>query len=216
MKCVSEDDSPHWDFSVCFDHPNNKEVNRTLIKNVQAVVDEEISNVALVKRAARTYFKTRKNRHRKVSSGKQEATAAECRQRQRRHNKAHARKKALRNSTTLDEATKKRVEPLLTAEYMSSDETAIEDSGDESARSDSSERSTDEPKTKKKKLIKHTLSWRSREMEEMVSSLDRKVSRRRTPRGKTMCLEVEVGRASTRPRPDNVPEWAAELFDNDN
>ena len=36
--------------------------------------------------AARTYFKTRKNRHRKVSSGKQAATAAECRQRQRRHN----------------------------------------------------------------------------------------------------------------------------------
>jgi len=62
----------------------------------------------------------------------------------------------------LDEATKKRVEPLLTAEYMSSDETSIEDSNDESAGSDSSEQPT-EPKTKKKKLIKHTLFWRSRE-----------------------------------------------------
>jgi len=82
----------------------------------------------------------------------------------------------------LDEATKKKVEPLLTAEYMSSDETAIEDSDDESARSDSSEQST-EPKTKKKKLIKHKLQWRSREMEEMVYSLDRKVNRRRTARG---------------------------------
>ena len=128
--------------------------------------------------------------------------------------KAHARKKALRDSTTLDEATKKRVEPVLTAEYMSSDETAMEDSDAESVRSDGSEHPTD-PAPKKKKLIKHKLPWRSQEMQEMVNSLDRKVNRRRTPRGRTMCLEVEEGRVSTRPKPDNIPEWAAELFDND-
>ena len=45
--------------------------------------------------------------------------------------------KALRDSTTLDDETKKRVEPVLTVEYMSSDETAIEDSeDDDSAASD--------------------------------------------------------------------------------
>ena len=49
----------------------------------------------------------------------------------------------MRDSTTLDEATKKRVEPVLTAEYMSSDETAMEDTDDESARNDGSERPTD-------------------------------------------------------------------------
>ena len=102
------------------------------------------------------------------------------------------------------------------AEYMSSDETSIEDSNDESAGSDSSEQPT-EPKTKKKKLIKHTLFLRnSLEMEEMVCSLDRKVNRRYTARGKTMCLEVEVGRVSSQPKPDNIPNWAAELVDNDN
>lgn len=97
---------------------------------------------------------------------------------------------------------------------MSSDETAIEDSDDESTRSDCSEHSNN-PMTKKKKLLKHSLPWRSREMQEIADSLDRKVNRRRTPRGRTMCFEVVEGRVSTRPKPDNIPEWAAELFDND-
>jgi len=165
----------NWICCGCsFDHSNNREVNRTLIRNVRAIVDKEISVPALVKRtlrcslkkflylfdlgAARTCFKTQKNCHRKVSSGKQAATAAECRQRQGHHNvsscnmhnivscfnlqKAHVRRTALWNSATLDEATKKKVEPLLTAEYMSSDETAIEDSDNESS-SDSSEPSTE-------------------------------------------------------------------------
>ena len=86
-----------------FDHANNKEINKKLIRSVQGVADDEFLDVALIKRmlgfdlihvplsflylgAARTYFKTRKNRQRKISSGKQTANAAECRQRQRRHN----------------------------------------------------------------------------------------------------------------------------------
>lgn len=62
---------------------------------------------------------------------------------------------------------------------------------------------------------KHKLPWMSQEMQEMVNSLDQKVNRRCTPRGRTMCLEVEEGRVSTPPKPDNIHEWAAELFDND-
>ena len=118
--------------------------------------------------------------------------------------------KALRDSTTLDDETKKRVEPLLTVEYMSSDETAIEDSED-----DDSAASDHDQTAKKKKLIKHKLQWRSQELQEIMKSLDRKVNRRRTPRGQTMCLEVVEGRVSNRPKPDNIPEWAVELFDND-
>ena len=53
---------------------------------------------------------------------------------------------------------------MLTAEYMSFDETAMEDSDDESARSDGSERPTDLAK----KLIKHKLPWRSREMQKWL------------------------------------------------
>jgi len=65
----------------------------------------------------------------------------------------------LKNSTTLDEETKKRVEPLLTPEYMSSDETAVEDSEDNVSSGSDSEHPTMNHTTKKKKLIKHRLSW---------------------------------------------------------
>ena len=47
----------------------------------------------------------------------------------------------------------------------------------------------------------------------MMDSLDRKLQRKRTPRGKAMCLEVEIGGNSSRPKPDHFPEWATELFD---
>ena len=60
--------------------------------------------------------------------------------------------KALHDSTTLYDETKKRVEPLLTVEYMSSDETAIKDlEDDDSATSDHDQTA------KKKKLIKDKL-----------------------------------------------------------
>ena len=47
----------------------------------------------------------------------------------------------------------------------------------------------------------------------MMDSLDRKLQWKRTPRGKAMCLEVEIGGNSSRPKPDHFPEWATELFD---
>lgn len=33
-----------------FDHPNNKEVNKALIQNVQGVADGELLDIALIKR----------------------------------------------------------------------------------------------------------------------------------------------------------------------
>ena len=65
----------------------------------------------------------------------------------------------------------------------------------------------------RKRLIRHNLTWRSREFQDILESLDRKIARRRTARGKAMCLEVEIGGDSTRQKPDGLPEWAAELFD---
>ena len=69
---------------------------------------------------------------------------------------------------------------------MSSDKAVVDDSEDEvSAGSDSDHPTTDRT-TKKKKLIKHKLSWRSREMELTMSSLDQKVNRHCTPRVQTV------------------------------
>ena len=92
---------------------------------------------------------------------------------------------------------------------MSSDESVRQDSdGSVSSGSDRDER---HPPVKKR-LIKHRLPWRSREMQAVVESLDRKIKRRRTARSKAMCLEVEVSGESTRPKPDGLPDWAVELF----
>ena len=53
-------------------------------------------------------------------------------------------------------------------------------------------------------------------MEQMIKLLDGKINKQHTPRGRTICLEMEEGRVSTCPKPDNISEWAAELFDNNN
>ena len=64
----------------------------------------------------------------------------------------------------------------------------------------------------RKKLIRHRLTWRSRELQLTFESLDRKLARRRTDKAKAMCLDVTYGCDSSRPAPENCPEWAIELF----
>ena len=49
-------------------------------------------------------------------------------------------------------------------------------------------------------------------MQCVVDSLDRNIDRRRDARAKKMCLEVVMGADSTRPKPDEMSEWATELF----
>ena len=60
----------------------------------------------------------------------------------------------------------------------------------------------------KKVFVRHTLNWRSSEFVNYIESLDRKIVRRRTQRGKQMVVPVRVGAASDRPPPENCPEWA--------
>lgn len=50
------------------------------------------------------------------------------------------------------------------------------------------------------------------EFERVIASLDRKLDCRRSARSKAMCLEVQDGRDSTRPKPDDLPEWTSNLF----
>ena len=66
---------------------------------------------------------------------------------------------------------------------------------------------------KKKRLVKHKPRWRYREMQNMVESLDMKTGHCRDAKAKEMCLKVVETKDSTRPKPDGLPEWAAEVFD---
>ena len=109
----------------------------------------------------------------------------------------------------MDDEAKRKIEPVLKASFMSSDESMIEDS-DNYSDSNSEEEQT--KSTAAKKLIRHKLPWRSAEFERVIASLDRKLDRRRSTRSKAMCLEIQDGRDSTRPKPDDLPEWASNLF----
>ena len=155
--------------------------------------------------------------------------AASSRRRQRRHNvsniiigrklyfilqKAHARLRALNQSQTLDDAMKEKIRPVLTADFMSSEESNAEDlpAEENPASSDESDQEVLVTARKRKSLTKHKVPWRSQELQRIIDSLDRKIDRRRGDRAKAMCLDFTIGGDSTRPIPENVPEWARELF----
>ena len=111
----------------------------------------------------------------------------------------------------IDVETKAKFEPLLVAECMSSEESAVSEPDNE--RESSNSEAEDEVRhSGRKRLIKHKLTWRSTEFQKIIESLDRKIDRRRSGRSKRMCLEVEQGGDSSREPPEGIAEWAVELF----
>ena len=98
---------------------------------------------------------------------------------------------------------------------MLSEESLVEDSSDDDGNNNHASGSDTEnaahAKSGKKKLLRHKLPWRSREFEMVIESLDRKLDRRRDPKSKAMCLDVQVGENSSREKPDDMPEWAVNL-----
>ena len=102
---------------------------------------------------------------------------------------------------------------MLKADFMSSDES---DSGvNNTARSrpdleESSDSDDDslQPGPQRKRLIRHPLPWRFKELQLTIESLDRKIGRQRTDRAKA----IVQGSDFNRPVPENSPEWAIELF----
>jgi len=135
--------------------------------------------------------------------------------------KAHARQKALNLSKSIDTERKEEIRAVLTADFMSSDESEVDAPSTEHQDSSSSEDAADDgaddaeqhsQQSVKKKLIRKKLPWRSHELQCIIESLDRKLVRRRSDRAKAMCPEIKVEGTSDRPAPHNAPEWAIELF----
>ena len=92
--------------------------------------------------------------------------------------KAHARLRALNQSRTLDEPTKEKIRPVLTADYMSSDDSEIDVAATRGEQSSDSENET--ASVGKKRLRRQRLPWRSQEFQKVIESLDRKLERRRS------------------------------------
>lgn len=122
-----------------------------------------------------------------------------------------ARKRALSLSTTMDQATKDKVLPLLTVDFMSSDES---EAWSESGSSDENNAAPFQC-GKKKRLHYHQLFWRSTEFDAYIKSLDRKIERRRSARSQRMVIPVikdANGCTSKRQPPEGAPDWAISPF----
>ena len=119
--------------------------------------------------------------------------------------KANARKRAVTQSTSLDDQTKKKLESVLLPDYMSSDESVVVSDEDDNPSINSD--SENLPAFKGKKLIKHVAVWRSEEFQDYIESLDRKLDRRRSARAKSMILPTDTGEPSKRGSPLDCPEW---------
>ena len=99
----------------------------------------------------------------------------------------------MEKSTTLSQVVKDKFKSIMsTVDYMSSEES--EEENDHS-------------------LVVHPLAWRSREVTETFSSLDRKSARKRTSRSSRMRLQRKTGEPRTRPPPDYAPEWSIYVMD---
>ena len=89
--------------------------------------------------------------------------------------------------------------------YMSSEESL---SGPESEEHRGETSDLDEDIPNKKCLRVRPLSWRSNEVNILMTQLDRKIARRQSQHAKSMVMERIVGQPSLREAPDNAPRFA--------
>ena len=124
--------------------------------------------------------------------------------------KAARRRKAVKVSTTISEEDKSRFLGAIQACYMSSDDSASDSEVEEGEQRGDNE--AEETTVKRKKFLTKKLPWRSTELEDLVKSLDRKSSRRRSPKAAAMMTRRESSEnASERLAPQDAPQWAIRL-----
>ena len=114
------------------------------------------------------------------------------------------RAKALRESTTISPEEKQRYLPCMTTDFMSSEESVSEQEEEE----DCSSESDAEPGSQRKHLCIKPLPWRSRELNDLMARLDRKIARRQSQKSAGMVLKRKQGPPSMRQAPDDAPEFA--------
>ena len=110
----------------------------------------------------------------------------------------------------IDQPTKDKLLPLLVPDFMPSDESELCTDSDNSEENDTPSRNS-----QKKILWYHELVWRSSELDSYIKSLDRKIERRRSTKGKQMVLPIkkdDPARISSRQPPEGAPEWAVSPF----
>ncbi len=119
-----------------------------------------------------------------------------------RRNSRHVKKPS--GSARILKRKKRKIQEVLTIDYMSPEDSVYEDNSDE------------ESTPKLVKLVKRKFGWRSDELTRELQSLDRKAHRARSERAKRMMKQREQGGGgvipdSERSFPRGAPAWALTL-----
>ncbi|KAL9978766.1 hypothetical protein ACROYT_G016321 [Oculina patagonica] len=193
-----------------FNDETNSEVSEAIERGVRATSAFKEANPVILERAIKTYFKTLKAKQKRVATrvrvqgvmtDKQNESVVFARRNQRGHNKLKARKEALRQCSYSEEK-KRKLQEVLTIDYMSPEDSVYEDNSEE------------ESTPKLVKLVKRKFGWRSDELARELQSLDRKAHRARSERAKRMMIQREQGAVipdSERSFPRGAPAWALTL-----
>ena len=120
--------------------------------------------------------------------------------------KLWSRQSACHLSTSLLPPQKARLEPVLTPDFMSSEESASESEPEGKGGSG--------PMVgvrRRRVFVRHPFPWRSNDLNDYFRSLDRKYALRQSNRGKEMMVKRIDGNPSLRSPPDKYPDWAVDI-----
>ena len=107
----------------------------------------------------------------------------------------------------MTEDMKAKVKDVIQNPYISSDESASDISEESDSASDDD--SGDEQNHSRVKVLRvKKLTWRSLELSNIFSKLDKRVNRKRSSKSQSMVLKRIEGPASSRLAPDDAPAWA--------
>lgn len=116
--------------------------------------------------------------------------------------------KGLNQSTSFTAEEKERYMEFMTVDYMSSEHSMSESEGEQNGE-DGYESPDLEERAKKKVFSLSKLEWRSSALTRVMQSLDRKITRRRSSKGRNMLVERRhTGIISSRLAPDDANPFA--------
>ncbi|XP_028405260.1 uncharacterized protein LOC114527767 [Dendronephthya gigantea] len=157
----------------------------------------------------RCYFRTKKRQFVTKAKKLDKVVQKTQRLRSRKNTKRLLRERALEESTSINEENKVKYREIITAEYMSSEDTASDDQVNADMDSNESGSENEQPVPRAKKFTIKRLQWRSNELDKLMTILDKKIARKRGSRGNGMVFERVRGSVhSQRTAPLDAPKWA--------
>ncbi|XP_022102685.1 uncharacterized protein LOC110985748 isoform X2 [Acanthaster planci] len=172
----------------------NELVVSTIVREVRSLHGREKWTCDQVRKAAKTYFSSLRDRKRRVDGGTYERHAKAAKKRSRKFRKLQRRQSAMRNSD-LSEDMKRQLNEVMTIDFMSSEESMSEDEEEGASRN------------KTRRLLK--LPWERSKLTSLKHKLDSQFAKTAPPVVSRLLPEFVISNVpSSRPPPASAPSWA--------